>query len=55
MSIVVVEASTLGEGWLAVSHAILEQWSYDAARSAEIHAKDRSAIYGGFHLYVKAG
>jgi S-adenosylmethionine-diacylglycerol 3-amino-3-carboxypropyl transferase len=38
-----------------VSHAILEQWSYDAARSAEIHAKDRSAIYGGFHLYVKAG
>jgi S-adenosylmethionine-diacylglycerol 3-amino-3-carboxypropyl transferase len=38
-----------------VSNAILEQWNYDAARSAEIHAKDRSAIYGGFHLYVKAG
>jgi S-adenosylmethionine-diacylglycerol 3-amino-3-carboxypropyl transferase len=37
-----------------VSSAILEQWTYDAARSAEIHAKDRSAIYGGFHLYVKA-
>ena len=37
-----------------VSSAILENWTYDAARSAEIHAKDRSAIYGGFHLYVKA-
>jgi S-adenosylmethionine-diacylglycerol 3-amino-3-carboxypropyl transferase len=32
----------------------LESWKYDAARSAEIHARDRSAIYGGFHLYVKA-
>jgi S-adenosylmethionine-diacylglycerol 3-amino-3-carboxypropyl transferase len=37
-----------------VFSAILENWTYDAARSAEIHAKDRSAIYGGFHLYVKA-
>jgi S-adenosylmethionine-diacylglycerol 3-amino-3-carboxypropyl transferase len=37
-----------------VSNAILDQWNYDAARSAEIHAKDRSAIYGGFHLYLKA-
>jgi S-adenosylmethionine-diacylglycerol 3-amino-3-carboxypropyl transferase len=36
-----------------VSSAILDRWTYDAARSAEIHAKDRSAIYGGFHLYVK--
>lgn len=34
--------------------AILDQWTYDAATSAAIHAKDRSAIYGGFHLYVKA-
>jgi len=36
-----------------VSNALLERWTYDAARSAEIHAKDRSAIYGGFHLYLK--
>ncbi len=36
-----------------VSPAILNQWTYDAAKSAEIHSKDRSAIYGGFHLYVK--
>jgi S-adenosylmethionine-diacylglycerol 3-amino-3-carboxypropyl transferase len=37
-----------------VSDALLRYWTYDAARSAEIHAKDRSAIYGGFHLYIKA-
>lgn len=37
-----------------VDRAILDQWSYDAATSAAIHAKDRSAIYGGFHLYIKA-
>ncbi|MGO4682905.1 DUF3419 family protein [Hyphomicrobium sp. 2TAF46] len=36
-----------------VSDAILSQWTYDIAKSAEIHSKDRSAIYGGFHLYVK--
>jgi S-adenosylmethionine-diacylglycerol 3-amino-3-carboxypropyl transferase len=36
-----------------VPDAILNQWTYDAAKSAEIHNKDRSAIYGGFHLYVK--
>ena len=35
-----------------VSNAILNRWNYDQQRSAEIHAKDRSAIYGGFHLYV---
>ena len=38
-----------------VAEATLERWTYDAERSAEIHTKDRSAIYGGFHLYVKAG
>ena len=37
-----------------VSSALLDRWTYDAVRSAEIHAKDRSAIYGGFHLYVKS-
>jgi S-adenosylmethionine-diacylglycerol 3-amino-3-carboxypropyl transferase len=36
-----------------VADSILDQWTYDAAKSAEIHAKDRSAIYGGFHLYIK--
>ena len=36
-----------------VADSILGQWTYDAAKSAEIHAKDRSAIYGGFHLYIK--
>jgi S-adenosylmethionine-diacylglycerol 3-amino-3-carboxypropyl transferase len=38
-----------------VASPLLNRWTYDAARSAEIHAKDRSAIYGGFHLYVKSG
>jgi S-adenosylmethionine-diacylglycerol 3-amino-3-carboxypropyl transferase len=37
-----------------VDRAILDQWTYDAKTSASIHAKDRSAIYGGFHLYLKA-
>ncbi|MFO1036777.1 MAG: DUF3419 family protein [Geminicoccaceae bacterium] len=30
---------------------LLARWTYDALRSQELHAKDRSAIYGGFHLY----
>lgn len=33
---------------------LLDCWRYEAETSARIHAKDRSAIYGGFHLYVKA-
>jgi S-adenosylmethionine-diacylglycerol 3-amino-3-carboxypropyl transferase len=28
------------------------RWRYEAAQSAELHRRDRSAIYGGFHLYV---
>ena len=32
---------------------ILANWTYEEARSAELHARDRSAIYGGFHLYIK--
>lgn len=36
-----------------VADATLNQWTYDVGKSAEIHAKDRSAIYGGFHLYIK--
>ncbi|WP_404934766.1 DUF3419 family protein [Nitratireductor sp. L15S-10] len=33
---------------------ILNQWHYEKIRSRELSANDRSAIYGGFHLYVKA-
>jgi len=32
---------------------LLACWRYEAQRSAELHARDRSAIYGGFHLYVR--
>jgi S-adenosylmethionine-diacylglycerol 3-amino-3-carboxypropyl transferase len=35
--------------------ALLARWRYEAARSRELTAHDRSAIYGGFHLYVLAG
>ena len=37
-----------------VTTATLGQWKYQAARSSELHTRDRSAIYGGFHLYTKA-
>lgn len=37
-----------------VPRDILGQWTYCADRSAEFTAQDRSAIYGGFHLYVRA-
>ena len=33
--------------------ATLAPWHYDEDRSRELHARDRSAIYGGFHLYVR--
>lgn len=36
-----------------VSDTLLNQWRYEFARSRELSARDRSAIYGGFHLYVK--
>ena len=32
---------------------VLSQWTYERAQSAELHRRDRSAIYGGFHLYTK--
>ena len=32
---------------------LLCRWRYEADRSLELHARDRSAIYGGFHLYVR--
>ncbi|WP_026617797.1 DUF3419 family protein [Ensifer aridi] len=36
-----------------VSGALLDQWHYDAEASAKLGAEDRSAIYGGFHIYRK--
>lgn len=32
---------------------LLDQWAYQAERSEALHARDRSAIYGGFHIYEK--
>ncbi|KQZ14058.1 S-adenosylmethionine--diacylglycerol 3-amino-3-carboxypropyl transferase [Mesorhizobium sp. Root554] len=36
-----------------VSASLLDQWSYEEDASLDFSARDRSAIYGGFHLYVK--
>ena len=36
-----------------VSPALLDQWTYEEEQSLDLSARDRSAIYGGFHLYVK--
>lgn len=36
-----------------VSDAILNRWTYEAETSQRLSAADRSAIYGGFHLYVR--
>lgn len=36
-----------------VAAPILDGWTYEEAKSADIYARDRSAIYGGFHLYIK--
>lgn len=33
---------------------LLAQWRYEEALSRRLTARDRSAIYGGFHLYVRA-
>lgn len=35
-----------------VPDTILSRFSYDRERCRELTAKDRSSIYGGFHLYV---
>ena len=34
---------------------LLAQWDYQEAQSADLGARDRSAIYGGFHLYIRKG
>ncbi len=44
------EASIL-DGKLAP--ALLDQWQYQAERSQSLNTQDRSAIYGGFHIYEK--
>ncbi len=35
-----------------VAPELLDQWHYEADASLAFTARDRSAIYGGFHLYV---
>lgn len=35
-----------------VADATLDRWHYEADQSQRLTARDRSAIYGGFHLYV---
>ncbi|MEJ1159738.1 DUF3419 family protein [Prosthecomicrobium sp. N25] len=35
-----------------VPHEILTRWTYQQTLSEHLHGRDRSAIYGGFHLYV---
>ena len=37
-----------------VSDALLGEWRYAEEESRHYSVRDRSAIYGGFHLYVKA-
>ena len=36
-----------------VPDAILDRWDYRTEQSLDLGARDRSAIYGGFHLHVK--
>jgi S-adenosylmethionine-diacylglycerol 3-amino-3-carboxypropyl transferase len=38
-----------------VPDSVLSQFEYDAARCKAWTARDRSSIYGGFHLYVMKG
>lgn len=35
-----------------VNDDVLARWEYREVESLALHARDRSAIYGGFHLYV---
>jgi S-adenosylmethionine-diacylglycerol 3-amino-3-carboxypropyl transferase len=37
-----------------VDDVLLGQWRYEAEQSRDLARRDRSAIYGGFHLYVLA-
>ena len=35
-----------------VDETVLAQWRYETELSRDLTRRDRSAIYGGFHLYV---
>jgi S-adenosylmethionine-diacylglycerol 3-amino-3-carboxypropyl transferase len=35
-----------------IDSELLNRWSYQQEQSLELHARDRSSIYGGFHLYL---
>lgn len=35
-----------------LDEALLDRWQYQEQRSRDLNARDRSAIYGGFHLYT---
>ncbi|MGH6858951.1 MAG: DUF3419 family protein, partial [Phyllobacterium sp.] len=35
-----------------IDDALLRRWNYEEDLSAALHARDRSSIYGGFHLYT---
>lgn len=35
-----------------VAPEILDRWEYQADESRALHDRDRSSIYGGFHLYI---
>ena len=37
-----------------IDEAVLQRWRYEAEKSRDLTRRDRSAIYGGFHLYVLA-
>jgi S-adenosylmethionine-diacylglycerol 3-amino-3-carboxypropyl transferase len=39
----------------ALPSALRDRFTYERARSEDLHAQDRSAIYGMFHLYVLTG
>ena len=36
-----------------VDGEVLHQWHYLEARSRELGERDRSSIYGGFHIYER--
>ena len=36
-----------------IPQSILDQWTYNEEQSCDLTSRDRSAIYGGFHLYLK--
>ncbi|MCO5071494.1 MAG: DUF3419 family protein [Rhizobiaceae bacterium] len=38
-----------------LADGLMQRWDYRQAESLALHARDRSSIYGGFHLYVLRG